>query len=76
MAKYKRFECDHEFTDYHDSGECEGTPYCTWEEKRCKKCKKYFRDCGCHFHYEESGEPLKRIRKRQWKRRQNKYKTN
>ena len=67
MDWYKVSICKHEWSNYHDSGTCD-TPYCTWTEKRCIKCKVYIMDCGCRFMDRMSGEPFKTTIKRERRR--------
>jgi len=55
-------KCEHEYSDYFDSGRCE-TPYCEWEEVRCKKCYVYITKCKCHYYDGMSEWPMKRFRK-------------
>lgn len=67
----KRWEqiaaCQHQWSDYYDSGNC-ATPYCQWREQRCRLCGIYSRSCDCGFEAGLSGEPRKREMKRLRKR--------
>lgn len=62
--------CKHEWTDYWDSGAC-ATPYCSWHEIHCRKCRVYKVECTCGFESGMSGEPrymvMRRHRKKIWK---------
>ena len=50
--------------DYYDHGTC-GTPYCSWTERRCVRCKVYEVLCGCGFMNGLSGWPMKRLLKKE-----------
>lgn len=53
-------KCQHVFNpDYSDGGSC-GTPYCSWDEYRCTKCKAYIVSCKCNSTEDISGWPVKR----------------
>lgn len=52
-------KCQHEWGTYYDSGHC-ATPYCTWEELRCLKCRVYHTRCMCHYEDGFGGEPRKK----------------
>lgn len=49
--------CQHEWTDYYDSGNCPGAEGCTWHEQHCRKCGIYSRNCGCGFEAGLAREP-------------------
>ena len=51
-------KCDHEWSDYYDTGPCE-TQYCIWTENHCKKCGVYRVHCGCGYHNHLSKIPYK-----------------
>jgi len=53
------WKCEHEWGNYFDMGRC-GTPYCSWDEKRCIKCRVYETECGCGFENGLSREPRKK----------------
>lgn len=41
--------CTHsKLTNYYETGKCP-SPYCTWTEIRCAKCKAYIVRCLCGF---------------------------
>lgn len=58
--------CKHDWTEYYDSGSC-ATPYCTWREIHCRKCRVYKVECKCGFESGMGGEghraALRRYRK-------------
>ena len=53
-CKYKGHSYD---PDYSDSGNCD-TPYCSWEEWYCNRCKQYIVECGCGYCNEMSDKPV------------------
>jgi len=64
----KARKCEHEwYTNYIDSGKCE-TPYCSWWESHCKKCKVYEVKCGCGFMNGYGAEPIRKELNRMRKR--------
>lgn len=55
--------CKHEWTQYHDGGDC-AIPLCKWTESYCGKCRVYEVKCLCGFESGMSGEPRKRAMRR------------
>lgn len=58
-------ECEHDFTEYYDCGQC-GTYYCEWSESHCRKCHRFIVRCGCGFETGDDGWP--RHRRMKWHR--------
>lgn len=57
-------KCKHEWSPaYHDAGSCM-TPYCSWYESHCLKCRVFSVECACGAENSLSGEPRKKYMRR------------